>query len=147
MCIFAARSHDKKYIYVKNTYNVKANLHLVWACVYMHMCKLTFSSMQLRSHAQKYTRVQIIHICKIYIPCVNQRMWTGLKLIHVTLLHMIIMINFIYSRHAFRLTMKNTMANFKNQEHISQHRLGKNLFMPLKIPFWQVVTYIYANES
>ena len=24
--------------------------------------------MQLRSHAQKYTRVQIIHMCIIYIP-------------------------------------------------------------------------------
>ena len=35
--------------------------------------------MQLRSHAQKYTPVQIIHICIIYTPCVNQRMWTGLK--------------------------------------------------------------------
>ena len=68
-----------KYIYVK------ANIHLVWAGVYLHggvylhMCKLTFTYMQLRSHAQKYTRVQIIHICIIYIPCVNQRMWTGLK--------------------------------------------------------------------
>ena len=26
--------------------------------VYLHMCKLTFTSMQLRSHAQKYTQVQ-----------------------------------------------------------------------------------------
>ena len=37
------------------------------------------SYMQLRSHAQKYNRVQSIHICIINIPCVNQRMWTGLK--------------------------------------------------------------------
>ena len=63
---------------------VYANTHLVWAGVYLHggvylhMCKLTFTYMQLRSHAQKYTRVQIIHICIIYTPCVNQRMWTGL---------------------------------------------------------------------
>ena len=75
----------------KNTYMYKihiyanAKIHLVWAGVYLHggvylhMCKLTFTYMQLRSHAQKYTRVQIIHICIIYTPCVNQRMWTGLK--------------------------------------------------------------------
>ena len=69
----------KKYIYAN------ANIHLVWAGVYLHggvylhMCKLTFTYMQLRSHAQKYTRVQIIHICIICTPCVNQRMWTGLK--------------------------------------------------------------------
>ena len=46
----------------------------------IRMCKLTFTYMQLRSHAQKYNRVQIIHIilCKICILCVNQRMWTGL---------------------------------------------------------------------
>ena len=25
-----------------------------------------------------YTRVQIIHLCIIYTPCINQRMWTGL---------------------------------------------------------------------
>ena len=63
----------------------KANIHLVWpgvylhGGVYLHMCKLTFTYMQLRSHAQKYIRVQIINICiLIYIPCVNQRMWTGL---------------------------------------------------------------------
>ena len=67
----------KKYIYAN------ANIHLVWAGVYLHggvylhMCKLTFTYMQLRSHAQKYTRVQIIHICIICTPCVNQRMWTG----------------------------------------------------------------------
>ena len=42
--------------------------------VYLHMCKLIFTYMQLRSHAQKYTRVQIIHICIIYTPYVNQRM-------------------------------------------------------------------------
>ena len=67
-----------KYIYVY------ANIRLVWAGVYLHggvylhMCKLTFTYMQLRSHAQIYTRVQIIHICIIYTPCVNQRMLTGL---------------------------------------------------------------------
>ena len=70
----------KKYIYAN------ANIHLVWAGVYLHggvylhMCKLTFTYMQLRSHAQEYTRVQIIHICIICTPCVNQRMWTGLML-------------------------------------------------------------------
>ena len=69
-----------KYIYVN------ANIHLVWAGVYLHggvylhMCKLTFTYMQLRSHAQKYTRVQIIHIYIIYTPCVNQSMWTGLMI-------------------------------------------------------------------
>ena len=51
--------------------------------VYLHMCKLTFTYMQLRSHAQKYTRVQIIHICIIYTPGVNQRMWTGLKQVYI----------------------------------------------------------------
>ena len=72
-----------KYIYVY------ANIHLVWAGVYLHggvylhMCKLTFTYMQLRSHAQKYTRVQIIHIRIIYTPCVNQRMWTGLKSLYL----------------------------------------------------------------
>ena len=29
--------------------------------VYLHICKLTFTYMQLRSHVPKYTRVQIIH--------------------------------------------------------------------------------------
>ena len=43
------------------------------------MCKLAFTYMQLRSHAQKYTRVQSIHICIIYTPCVNLRMCKGLK--------------------------------------------------------------------
>ena len=68
-----------KYLYAN------AKIHLVWAGVhlhgrvYLHMCKLTFTYMQLRSHAQKYTRVQIIHACIIYTPCVKQRMWTGLR--------------------------------------------------------------------
>ena len=48
----------------------------VYICtgVNLNMCKLTFTYMQLRSHAQKYTRVQIIHICIIYTPYVNERM-------------------------------------------------------------------------
>ena len=29
--------------------------------VHLHMCKLTFTYMQLRSHPQKYIRVQIIY--------------------------------------------------------------------------------------
>ena len=79
-CIFAARSHDQKYIHAKKYIYANANIHLVRAGVYLHggvylhMCKLTFTYMQLRSHAQKYTRVQIIHICIICTPCVNQRM-------------------------------------------------------------------------
>ena len=36
---------------------------------YQYFCK-----MQLRSHAQKYARVQIIHIYIIYTLYVNQRM-------------------------------------------------------------------------
>ena len=82
--ICCAFTWPKKHICIKYIC-VYANIHLVWAGVYLHggvylhMCKLTFTYMQLRSHAQKYTRVQIIHICIIYTPCINQRMWTGLK--------------------------------------------------------------------
>ena len=79
--ICCAFTWPKIHICIKYMY-VKANIHLVWVGVYLHMCKLTFTYMQLRSHAQKYTRVQIIHIlvCIICIPCVNQRMWTGLNI-------------------------------------------------------------------
>ena len=79
-CIFAARSHDPKYIHVKNTY-MQMQIYTwseqvyIYTGVYICTCaKLTFTYMQLRSHAQKYTRVQIIHICIICTPCVNQRM-------------------------------------------------------------------------
>ena len=51
--------------------------------VYLHMCKLTLTYMQLCSHAQKYIRVQICHIYKIYTPCANQRMWTGLTNVEI----------------------------------------------------------------
>ena len=57
-------------------------VYIYTGCI-LTMCKLSFTYMQLRSHAQKYTRLQIIHICIIYIPCVNQRMWTGLKVIYI----------------------------------------------------------------
>ena len=83
--ICCAFTWPKIHICIKYIY-VCANIHLVWAGVYLHggvylhMCKLTFTYVQLRSHAQKYTRVQIIHICIIYTPCVNQRMWTGLTI-------------------------------------------------------------------
>ena len=86
--ICCAFTWPKIHICIKYIY-VYANIHLVWAGVYLHdgvylhMCKLTFTYMQLRSHAQKYTRVQIVHICIIYTPCVNQRMWTGLKTIMI----------------------------------------------------------------
>ena len=53
--------------------------------LYLHMCKLTFTYMQLRSYAQKYTRVQIIHICIIYTPYVNQRMWTELNYMYLSI--------------------------------------------------------------
>ena len=85
-CIFTARSRDRKYnICIKYIY-VKANIHLLWAGVYLHggvylqMWKLTFTYMQLRSHAEKFTRVQIIHICIIYISCVNKCKLTGLNI-------------------------------------------------------------------
>ena len=82
--ICCAFTWSKIHICIKYIH-VNANIHLVWAGVYLHggvylhMCKLTFTYMQLRSHAQKYTQVQIIHICIIYTPCVNQRMCTGLN--------------------------------------------------------------------
>ena len=98
--ICCAFTWPKIHICIKYIY-VYANIHLVWAGVYLHggvylhMCKLTFTYMQLRSHAQKYTRVQIIHICIIYTPCVNQRMWTGLKSLYsltnlLTSLHLLV---------------------------------------------------------
>ena len=67
-----------KYIICKCKYTPGLSRCIFTRGVYLHMCKLTFTYMQLRSHAQKYTRVQIIHICIIYTPYVNQRMWTGL---------------------------------------------------------------------
>ena len=70
------RSHALVYTWYAN-YTCMVNMHpgvKIYLLVYLHMCKLTFTYMQLRSHAQKYTRVQIIHICIIYTPCVNQRM-------------------------------------------------------------------------
>ena len=51
-------------------------VYIYTGCIFAHDICNTY--MQLRSHAQKYTRVQIIHICIIYTPYVNQRMWTGL---------------------------------------------------------------------
>ena len=86
MYICCAFTWPKIHICIKYIH-VNANIHLVWAGVYLHggvylyMCKLTFTYMQLRPHAQKYTRVQIILMCIIYTPCVNLRMWTGLKII------------------------------------------------------------------
>ena len=68
-----------KYIYVNE------NIHLVWAymytytgCIFAHVqINFYIYAKFLHSHAQKYTRVQIIHICIIYTSCVNLRMWTG----------------------------------------------------------------------
>ena len=56
-----------KYIYAK----AKANIHLVWAGVYLHgglylhMCKLTFTYMQLRSHAQN----TYMYTCNLHTVC------------------------------------------------------------------------------
>ena len=75
--ICCAFTWPKIHICIKYIY-AKANIRLVWAGVYLHrgvylhMCKLTFTYMQLRSHAQKYTRVQIIHICIIYIRATDK---------------------------------------------------------------------------
>ena len=80
-------------------------------CIFTHV-QINFYIYEIASHAQKYTRVQIIHICKIYITCLNQRMWTGLKLIHVTLLHMIIIINL-----TFDLDLWRTDLNI-NRDHL-----------------------------
>ena len=83
-CVYLLCVHMTKNTYMYKIHICKANVHLIWAgvyvhgAVYLHMSKLTFTYMQLCS--QKYTRMQIIHICIIYIPCVNQFMWTGLKM-------------------------------------------------------------------
>ena len=65
--------------------------------------------MQLRSYAQKYTRVQMIHTCKIYIPSVTQRMWTGLKILTVQ----IMFIRKIYVISTVALRFVNTGSKYK----------------------------------
>ena len=77
-------------------YTCSEQVYIYIGGVYLHMYKLTFTYMQLRSHAQKYTRVQIIHICIIYIPCVNQRMWTGLKTDELNMVHILSFINYMF---------------------------------------------------
>ena len=55
----------------------KVNLHLFREGANLHpgvnfqICLFTFAYMQLCSHSQIYTRVQIFHICRIYTPWVN----------------------------------------------------------------------------
>ena len=105
MCKFAARSHDQKRI-CRKYINVKANVHLVSASVYvheevyLHMWILTFTYMQLHSHAQEYTR------CKLYIyvkfthrvlisAC--ERGWSG-------------MLNIWCSIHAFNMYILHTSS-------------------------------------
>ena len=84
ICVYicCAFTWPKIHICIKYMY-VNANIHLVWAGVYLHRVYIC-SCANLLLHIcscfhmpKKYTWVQIIHICIINIPCVNQRMWTG----------------------------------------------------------------------
>jgi hypothetical protein len=65
----------------KNTYTyAKVNFHLLWLGANLHpvhnlhICIFTFTYMQLRSHGQIYSRVQILHTCRFCTPWVNQCM-------------------------------------------------------------------------
>ena len=55
-CVYLLRVHM-----TKNTYIYKIHICKSKYTPGLSRCKLTFTYMQLRSHAQKYTRVQIIH--------------------------------------------------------------------------------------
>ena len=55
-------------------YTWPKQVYIDTGCIFAHVQINFYIYMQLRSHAQKYTRVQIIHICIIYTPYVNQRM-------------------------------------------------------------------------
>ena len=61
-----------------------------------------------------YTRVQIIHTCIIYIPCVNQRMWTGFKKLFV-----------LYSRITllWKSDVFDRRYNYTNCSHVPHLRL------------------------
>ena len=50
-------------------YTWSEQVYICTGVVYLHMCKLTFTYMQLRSYAQKYTRVQIIHMYNLHTVC------------------------------------------------------------------------------
>ena len=78
---FAARSYDQK----KKIPPQGVNLHKCKSksASGLSRCRLTlgciFAYVQIVFTCQQYTRVQILHICKICKPWVYQRMWKGIN--------------------------------------------------------------------
>ena len=46
-------------------FTLSEQVYIYTGCIFAHV-QINFYIYELRSHAQKYTRVQIIHICIIY---------------------------------------------------------------------------------